>query len=473
MTPTSNLDRDQTDHDVSLDPRLLADLQAAYRRSPALDAVDGAIRRAVEARIAQRAAPERRARSRWLLPRLSAVTATLLILMLGLGTVLRGQTPTPVSAQTVLHRAAAAGPGPNEATHATYHVSSTDGSSGTADVWIGYDGNGAATKLALTLTMSQTGHSGSNLNASLAEAGTGLLQVYNSGDGPGQIPVPGTPDQSASPTTISSAVSPPGQVLKGIVVGTLLAQKLAKQPNAFTLRQETLDGVPVYALQPADSGGVTYYFNAQSYVLEGADWVQGGVSWRARLDPASYRTMPLSAVPANTFPATVGGATTGSAGLDVRTGGDMGLSSGGRGGEGSAPGGISISFSGGGPNDAGAHLTIRAAVSGLKGPGVDLTPALAAACSTSPQAFAAAIQTAARSILATCHQTNASISAGQLVTALLAPVQAALDGLVRSGSITPSQEASDLAGVRTQLAHLITSGVVMHPSGTAPAGQQP
>jgi hypothetical protein len=86
-----------------------------------------------------------------------------------------------------------------------------------------------------------------------------------------------------------------------MVVGTLLAQKLSHEPGAYTLRQETLDGVPVYALRPADAGNVTYYFNAQSYALEGADWVQDGSSWQTRLDPASFRTVPLSAVPADTF----------------------------------------------------------------------------------------------------------------------------------------------------------------------------
>jgi hypothetical protein len=113
------------------------------------------------------------------------------------------------------------------------------------------------------------------------------------------------------------------------------------------------------------------------------------------------------------------------------------------------------------------------AVAGLKGPDVDLMPALAAACNTSPQAFATALQAAARSILAICQQTNASISADQLVTALLAPVRSALDGLVRSGTITPSQESSDLASVRTQLAHLVASGVGTHLSGTGPTGRQP
>jgi hypothetical protein len=61
----------------------------------------------------------------------------------------------------------------------------------------------------------------------------------------------------------------------------------------------TLDGIPVYALQFAGTSGATFYFSAQSYVLERADWVQDGGSWQARLD--SYRVVPISAVPSHTF----------------------------------------------------------------------------------------------------------------------------------------------------------------------------
>lgn len=266
-----------------------------------------------------RVAPVGRARQRrWtnlLQARFSVAFAALAIVLLSVGTYLHGQGPTPVSAQTVLHRAAAAGPGPNQATHATYRVSSSDGSTGTAEVWIGYDGSGTATQLALTLSLSQKGHPGATVNANLVAVGLGLVQVYNLPDGsPGQIPapptsgsgsmgmerpVPATPGQAVSPTMISSAAYSPARAMKGIVVGTLLAQKLGKQPDAYKLEQETLNGVPVYALQPASAGNVTYYFNAQSYVLQGADWMQDGSAWQARLD--SYRSVPLSAVPTHTF----------------------------------------------------------------------------------------------------------------------------------------------------------------------------
>lgn len=250
MIPRSNPDLDPTDQDVSVDPRLITDFQRAYRRSPPLDAVDDAIRHAVDARMAQQEAPERRGRRHRLLPRLSVPLAAVVLLALGLGTYLHGQGSAPVSAQTVLHRAATAGPGPNLATHATYRISSSDGSSGSADLWTGYDGSGQPAQFGLTWT----------------------------GVDPAQMPRPS---------------------VKGLPFGTQLAQQLSVQPNAYTVQQTTLDGVSVYALRSDITGEATYYFNTHSYVLDGIDWMQGSPSWHVRL--GSYTTMPLSAVPPGTF----------------------------------------------------------------------------------------------------------------------------------------------------------------------------
>ena len=254
MIPRSNPDLSQTEQDVTIDPRLLAELQRAYRRSPPLDAVDGAIQRAMAARVAQQEAPEQRTRSRRLLPLLSVPVAALVALTVGLGTYLHGQSPTPVSAQTVLHRAAAAGPGPNEAAHATYRISADGSVTGTADAGVGYDDTGA----------------------------------------PNQFALMGVDPQSA-----------PGSMIMGLVGGA----KLARGPLAATAQRENLGGVAVYALRSSGDGDLTFYYNAQSYVLQGADWTEGGTLWQIRL--ASYTTMPLSTVPAGTFGK---GVTAGSAG---------------------------------------------------------------------------------------------------------------------------------------------------------------
>jgi hypothetical protein len=139
------------------------------------------------------------------------------------------------------------------------------------------------------------------------------------------------------------------------------------------------------------------------------------------------------------------------------------------------PGGVNVGIAGGGPNGSNPRLTISVSVAGLAGSGVDLMPALATACATTPQAFAAAMvgHTGSRSLLTVCQQTNPSISADRLVAALLAPVQSALDGLIRSGAINSAQESDDLANVRAQLAHLVTAGIGIGGSGPAPNLPQP
>jgi hypothetical protein len=201
------------------------------------------------------------------------------------------------------------------ATRATYKVSSSDGSTGTADVWIGYSASGTASQLALTLTMDgQTGGS-----VGLTVVGPGLTQLYGLGSGqvrapsapPPQnlgatgtcrgtcVPAPSTSTPGSLPPAVRARAMALSETLRGIVVGTLLAQRLSAQPTAFTLRQETVNGVSVYALQTADAPGITYYFNAQSYELQGADWTQGGSSWHAWLTGSS--TVSLSAVPSGTF----------------------------------------------------------------------------------------------------------------------------------------------------------------------------
>lgn len=399
--------------------------------------------------------------------RVASVILAALVAGSGAGVYLHGQSPTPVDAQTVLHRAAATSPGANVATHATYRLSSGSDLSGTADVWIGFDGTGTAAELSLAETMQRNGASIPELSASISAAGQSLLQLYD----------PMQP--SAAVPSFRGPAAGPGQALEGMLVGTLLAQKLSGQPSAFTMQRETVDGVPVYALTLATPASATYYFNARSYMLEGVDWVQDGRSWQARLEPSSYHTMPLSAVPANTFPAVVGGRAAGSAEVRVRGGGGTGLPAGGSSGSGpvtvggSTPGGVSMSFSGGSPSGAGAHLAISVSVPGLSN--VDLMPALATACRTTPQAFTTALtaQTGGASLLAVCRQTNAGILAGQLVSALQAPVQSALDGLVRSGSITAREESADLANLNTQLTHLVTSGIGLHLSGPSPSLPQP
>jgi len=182
--------------------------------------------------------------------RLVPLLLAVLLVGTGLGAYLHNRGAAPVSAQTILRRASAAGPGPNQATHATYRISSADGRTGTADVWTRYDAGGKPAEFGLTWT----------------------------GTAPPQMPAPG---------------------VKGLVLGAQLAQQLSTQPNDYTVERTSLEGISVYALQSTTGVEATYFFDAHSYVLEGIDWVDSRLSWHIRL--ASYTIMPVSAVPAGTW----------------------------------------------------------------------------------------------------------------------------------------------------------------------------
>jgi hypothetical protein len=331
----------------------------------------------------------------------------------GLGVYLHGAGPVPVNAQTVLHRAAAVTPGPNEATHSTYRLTASGGYTGTADVWVGTDASGAPSEFALTISMSRNGHPVPDLSSHRVLTSQ-AMQVYT----------PGTNTVTISSPTASD------QQLEGMFVAALVAQKMNRalaagvQPSQFALQQQTLDGVSVYALVD-HSAEQTFYFNTQSYVLEGVDWVQDGRAWQARLDASSYHTMPLSAVPPHTFSL----------------------------------------------NAPATAQVVRETSSQppAKSPADDtISNTAAAACRTTPQAFAAAMQLGDRSVLAICQETAPSMTAQQLVAALLVPFQSSLDAQVASGALTPSQEGDDLAGMQRKLLEMVT----LEP-GSAPAGKKP
>jgi hypothetical protein len=287
MIPRSNRGRDHVDQDVPLDPRLITDLQAAYRRPPPRAAVDDTIRRAVAARVAQQDVPARRRMPRRWHPRLSVAMVATVLLSVGLGTYLHRQSPTPVSAQTILHRAAAVTSVPNEATHSTYRITASGGYTGTIDVWVGTDAQGAPSEFAMTASMSLNGQ---------PDPGFDHRGVMTNQESQAYDPVRNT-------ITITSPPSGEDQQFEGVFVAALIAQTMNKCPAA--VQQRTLDGVPVYALRFEESNQAVY-FNTQTYVLEGSDWTQNweissAWHWHARLDPSGYHTMPLSAVPPHTF----------------------------------------------------------------------------------------------------------------------------------------------------------------------------
>jgi hypothetical protein len=351
--------------------------------------------------------------ARW---RLTSLILAAVVAVGGIGAYLHGQGPTPVSAQVVLHRAAAVSPGPQSAAHSIYRISAGTGVTGTADAWIGTDAYGAPTEFALTQTMFDNGKPAPDLSGRLVQTDR-VFQVYDPATNTVTMSAAGRPVRFV---VTSSSPSTPIQDLERMFVGTLVAQKLSRaldagmHPNAFKLQQQTLDGVSVYALKFDGTANQTFYFDAQSYALEGADWTQGGRSWQARLDPAGYQTMPLTAVPAGTFalnaPSTARVVTL------------------------SAPEGVS------------------------KGRGNDtIVKSLAAACSTTTQAIATAMQAGGRSMLAVCQTTAPGMTADSLVTALLVSFKANLDAQVASGVLTADHEVTDLANIRMKLSHMVAN----------------
>jgi hypothetical protein len=221
---------------------------------------------------------------RW---RLAPLLLAVLLVGSGLGVYLHGAGPSPVNAQTILHRAAAVTSVPNEATHSIYRITASGGYTGTVDVWVGTDAQGAPSEFAFTASMSLNGQ---------PDPGLDHRGVMTNQESQAYDPVRNT-------ITVTSPPSGEDQQFEGVFVAALVARTMNKCQVA--VQQQTLDGVPVYALR-FDESNQAVYFNTQSYVLEGSDWTQNweissAWQWHARLDPAGYHTMPLSAVPPHTF----------------------------------------------------------------------------------------------------------------------------------------------------------------------------
>jgi hypothetical protein len=357
---------------------------------------------------------------RW---RLAPLLIAVLLVGSGLGVYLHGASPTPVSAQSVLQRAAAVRPGPEQATHALYRLTGSGGVTGTADVWVGTDAQGAPSEFALKQTGSKDGQPDPELSTQHVLTGQ-TLKEYNS--------------VSNTITVYPRGASDRDSQLEERFIGALVAQKVSRvladqHQMAAQAQRQTLDGVSVYAVSVAGAGE-TYYFNTQSYILEGVDWTQGGITAQARLDPASYQTMALSAVPPNAFTLTA------PANAQVDT--------------------ISPSADqtkGGAP---------------VKKVGDDpVFTAAAAACHTTMTAFRAAMQVGDKSMLAVCQETSPSMTSQQLVAALLVPLRASLDAQVATGVLTPAQEADQLAGAQRKLLVMVTMTVTPQPG--SPTFKQP
>ena len=238
--------------------RAVAALDCVYAAAPPSHlraAMDRAIYAAMSSPRASSAPVARRWRGRLAVPRRrSAALATVLLLALSGAAGFLGVSgltgPTPVSAQTILRHAATAGLASNQTTHFVYQITSSTGFAGATQFWVRADANGAPASVAIDRT---------------------------------------GPDSEAIPRLLVGAYE--------VSVAHTLPPSLA---GSRVTGQQALDGVPVDVVQ--EPSGAILYFDAQSYVVRGADWstdkvgTSGAISWHARL--LQYAAVPSSAAPA-------------------------------------------------------------------------------------------------------------------------------------------------------------------------------
>jgi hypothetical protein len=385
--------------------RLTHDLDDLYRLSTPSARLDATILPGLRGHGVNPSPRNRLWRVRLLPSRMAGIAVAFALVMASTLTYLHGQSPTSVSAQTILNRAVSAELAPDQVTHFTFRLTASNGYTGSLEEWIQADASGAPSRLALSRTVLENGNPVSSLDQRLVQSGN-AAQVYD----------------PASNTVTSVQGDQLDQPWETIIPGTYLAQKLsgraqtgsppqpAQKGNGPIASQHTLDGVSVYVVNLISlNADRMLYVDAQSYVVRGADWQESGVAWQARL--LRYDTMPASDAPAGTFAL-------------------------------SAP----------------STATVVPAQPDKSDYPVDLGSAFAQACNTTPATYKSALGAAAdESMLAVCQQTNPTMTSDQLSAALLASAKTQLDAAAAAGSITAAQEADQLSRMQSKLGATITS----------------
>jgi hypothetical protein len=381
--------------------------------------------------------------------RLACAAAALMLALSGAAGYLRLSAPAPVSAQTVLSRAAVAMRlAPNQAAHLTYRVTvispagatpmpaqttwrtstkvsgvpAQSASMGTAwttaDVWVQADANGVPTMTSQALAAGHGPRFGDGAHAlptidHYVQIGR---QVYGYDLGNNAISIPGTHDEHPGWMI-------PNDALAGAGVAQELSALAQRAPGQVQrLPQQTLDGIGVEVIAVngwTDAPGMrtTFYFDAGSFLLRGFDAVSidptyPTPSWQVRL--ASYATVAATAVPPHTFILNA-------------------------------------------PADA--------RVEPFRLDPATFVPAFATACHSTlgvqqlEQILAAKRQT----LLGACQASAATVTRDELVAALLTPGKDALDAAVAAGQITPALAITALSVQQQWLAAFVTS-----PGGTPP-----
>jgi hypothetical protein len=408
-----------TDHDDSgLDLQATSLLREAYRSTPPAHLGAG-IDQTIHARLTAPAPPPRHLRlplPRRVGVRIGAVATAAALVAGGLLLQLHGAGVTPVSAQTVINRAAAAGPVAGQVQHSTYQLTTSDGYTGTADLWFGNQASQDC-PVALTESLSRNGVDTPALD---------LRFVMNGGESRTYDPATNTIIVGSPDMTTYSGLRLLMDVFAGRKFGFAL-QAGATTPSASQLTHGTFNGVGVYSVSMGAMG--TLDFNDQSYRLEGLTWTVGSQRWEARV--LSETDLPLASAPSGTFD------------LNAPASAQTVVSK----------GGVKAPENGDGSN---AGTIAR----GSDAAPVDLVAALVTVCQTTPEAVKSDLGAAPSATpLQVCQHTRPATTADQLASELLSQIKTQLDAAVASGSISRSEADAAYADLQQTLPAQVTAPI--------------
>ncbi len=352
----------------------------------------------LESRLRQKALAQRPAATTLRLPRFTwakpfLLAGASLLLLVALGGLFWLHQAEPVSAEQVLERAAAPHLAPNAVMHLVYkqEQQSRPPTTGTGDVWVQADARGSIIRTAMTFTGFNADGSTQTIERMVIDGQNAQQYDYDPRNNTVRIQT-GTAQRIMGDNPNYFDGASVAKYLNQVARGGLHGVRL--------LPSQSFYGVPVQAVQTDSDGGMTFYFDAQTYVLRGA---QGG---RQRIWLAQSETRTTTTLPPDAF-----------------------------------------AFS---PPE-GARVVKEDTSHDSNAPGFRLSrEQLASICHLTPAALDAA-SVADKTPLAACQQGDPTMTADQLVAALLAHYQGKLDEAVAAGNLTAAQASENLANLRIKL----------------------
>jgi len=312
MTQIDELSPGPADADGAMRRRLVADLEGYYA-APAPADVRAAVRAAVRAQaLTARPVPRRRAPLAPPIRRVAVAAAAVLLALGGLAGLLRAQAPTPVSAQAILRRAAAAlaAPhpnavtrdvsrvyyGPNRGQDVSQDVSIQGPLTLTVDQWTQLDATGAISRQVTTATTP----AGRLVFRALRQGRE--VRTYGA-RGPGRdwiVDVTQAIESDPTPVVNSGFLS--------LDLARLVGEARAGAASYIhLLPAQTMAGAPVDVVEIGTRADATIlYIDARTYVIRGVDEVESWSGHGQRHLALSMRLLrhavvAPAAIPAGTF----------------------------------------------------------------------------------------------------------------------------------------------------------------------------